>query len=237
MKEVLTMLLKGLQKLTLLDYPGKMAATVFVGGCNFKCPFCHNASLVIGDRIRESATLPEEEFFAFLGKRKNILEGVCVSGGEPTLMPDLLPFLNNIKKLGFSVKLDTNGYRPDVLRAAIEGGLVDYIAMDIKNSKESYANTVGLSEIDISKIEESVKLLMESGVEYEFRTTLVRELHTPADIKSIGEWIGGAKRYFLQTYEDSGDVILPTFSGYDKKETEDLLNMLREYVPNAQIRG
>lgn len=231
------MLLKGLQKLTLLDYPGKMAATVFVGGCNFKCPFCHNASLVLGDKVSESATLPEEEFFAFLNKRKNILEGICVSGGEPTLMPDLLPFLNKIKELGFLVKLDTNGYRPDVLRAAIEGGLVDYVAMDIKNSKESYAKTVGLSEIDIERIAESVTILMESGVDYEFRTTLVRELHTTEDVRSIGKWISGAKRYFLQTYEDSGDVISPTFSGYDKNETEYLLNMLREYVPNAQIRG
>ena len=231
------MLLKGLQKLTLLDYPGKMAATVFVGGCNFKCPFCHNASLVIGERIAESATLPEEEFFSFLNKRKNILEGVCVSGGEPTLMPDLLPFLNRIKELGFSVKLDTNGYRPDVIQAAIDGGLIDYIAMDLKNSKESYAKTVGLSEIDIERIAASVKLIMESGVDYEFRTTLVRELHGENDMRSIGEWIAGAKRYFLQTYEDSGDVILPTFSGYDKNQTEYLLNMLREYVPNAQIRG
>ena len=231
------MLLKGLQKLTLLDFPGKMAATVFSGGCNFLCPFCHNASLVIGERVRESATLPEEEFFAFLKKRRGILEGVCVSGGEPTLAPDLLSFLNNIKELGFLVKLDTNGYRPDVLRAAVEGGLVDYVAMDIKSSKRGYARAVGLSNFDISKIEESTDFLMKKSVPFEFRTTLVRELHTAQDIVEIGEWLSGDENYFLQTFKDSGDVISAGFSGYDEKETRDLLNTLKVYIPNAQIRG
>ena len=139
------MLLKGLQKLTLLDYPGKMAATVFVGGCNFKCPFCHNASLVLGERVSESATLPEEEFFAFLNKRKNILEGVCVSGGEPTLHPDLPDLLREIKARGFDVKLDTNGTNPEMLSRLIDEGLVDYVAMDVKNSPERYGETAGLS--------------------------------------------------------------------------------------------
>jgi len=231
------MLLKGLQKLTLLDFPGKMACTVFSGGCNFRCPFCHNASLVLGERVKESPTLPEEEFFTFLEKRKNILEGVCVSGGEPTLSPDLLPFLYKIKEMGFSVKLDSNGYRPDVLRAAIDGGLVDYVAMDIKNSKENYGKTVGLSDFDVSPILESCELLMSGKVDFEFRTTLVRELHTAEDIRAIGEWLRGEEKYFLQTFKDSGDLILDTFSGYDEKETADLLNLLRAYVPNAQIRG
>lgn len=231
------MLLKGVQKLTLLDFPGKMACTVFSGGCNFLCPFCHNASLVIGERVRESATLPEEEFFAFLKKRRGILEGVCVSGGEPTLSPDLLSFLNNIKELGFLVKLDTNGYRPDVLRAAVEGGLADYVAMDIKSSKSGYARAVGLSDFDITKIEESTSFLMQKKVPFEFRTTLVRELHSREDIISIGEWLRGEESYFLQTYKDSGDVISSGFSAYDEKETADLLNTLREYIPNAQIRG
>ena len=231
------MLLKGLQKLTLLDFPGKMAATVFSGGCNFLCPFCHNASLVLGERVRESTTLPEEEFFAFLNKRRGILEGVCVSGGEPTLAPDLLSFLNNIKELGFLVKLDTNGYRPDVLRAAIEGGLVDYVAMDIKNSKSGYSRAVGLSDLDISRIEESTDILMKKNVPFEFRTTLVRELHTAQDIVEIGEWLKGDESYFLQTFKDSGDLISSGFSGYDEKETKDLLNTLKVYIPNAQIRG
>lgn len=231
------MLLKGIQKLTLLDFPGKMACTVFSGGCNFLCPFCHNASLVIGERVRESATLPEEEFFAFLKKRRGILEGVCVSGGEPTLAPDLLSFLNNIKELGFLIKLDTNGYRPSVLREAVEGGLVDYVAMDIKSSKAGYARAVGLSDFDISKIEESTDFLMQKRVPFEFRTTLVRELHTKADIVAIGEWLGGDESYFLQPFKDSGDVISSGFSAYDEKETADLLNTLRAYIPNAQIRG
>ncbi len=231
------MLLKGLQKLTLLDFPGKMACTVFAGGCNFVCPFCHNASLVIGERVRESATLPEEEFFAFLGKRRGILEGVCVSGGEPTLAPDLLPFLNNIKELGFLIKLDTNGYRPDVLRKAVAQGLVDYVAMDIKSSKSGYPRAVGLSDFDISKIEESTDFLMQKKVPFEFRTTLVLGLHSKQDIVSIGEWLRGDESYFLQTFKDSGDVISDGFSGYDEKETRDLLNTLRMYIPNAQIRG
>ncbi len=231
------MLLKGLQKLTLLDFPGKMATTVFTGGCNFRCPFCHNAALVLGDRLSESPTLPEEEFFAHIKKRQHVLEGVCVSGGEPTLMPDLLPFLNNIKELGYLVKLDTNGYRPDVLRSAISGGLVDYVAMDIKSSREGYARAVGLDTVDIKKIEESTELLMGGSLPFEFRTTLVRELHSPRDIVAIGEWLRGDEEYFLQTYKDSGDLIDEVFSGYDENETKDLLNMLIPYIPKAQIRG
>lgn len=231
------MLLKGLQKLTLLDYPGKMACTVFSGGCNFKCPFCHNASLVLGERVQSTPTLEVEEFFAFLEKRKNILEGVCVSGGEPTLSPDILSFLNNIKELGFLVKLDSNGYRPDVLRAAIDGGLVDYVAMDIKNSKEKYGMTVGIENFDIAPIIESTQILMAGKVDFEFRTTLVRELHTEEDMHKIGEWLRGDEKYFIQTFKDSGDLILDKFSGYDEKETEVLFNLLSHYVPNAQIRG
>lgn len=231
------MLLKGLQKLTLLDYPGKMACTVFSGGCNFRCPFCHNASLVIGERIAESSALPEEEFFAFLEKRKNILEGVCVSGGEPTLAPDILPFLKKIKDMGYLVKLDTNGYRPDVLKSAVSAGLVDYAAMDIKNSKERYGETVGIKNFDISPILESVDFLMGSGIDFEFRTTLVRELHSEGDILAIGKWISGVEKYFIQSFKDSGDLISDGFSGYDEKETEYLLNLLKSYVPNAQTRG
>ena len=231
------MILKGLQKLTLLDFPGKIACTVFAGGCNFRCPFCHNASLVLGERLNESPTLSEEEFFTFLKKRRGMLEGVCVSGGEPTLYPDIIPFLKKIKELGYAVKLDTNGYRPSVIREAIDSGAVDYFAMDIKNSKESYGKTVGLSDFDISKIEESVSILMSGGVDFEFRTTLVRELHTEDDILSIARWLAGDEKYFLQTFADSGELICSDFSGYDKNETEHLLNLLKPYVPNAQIRG
>ena len=231
------MILKGLQKLTLLDFPGKIACTVFAGGCNFRCPFCHNASLVLGDRLSESPTLSEEDFFAFLKKRRGMLEGVCVSGGEPSLYPDIIPFLIKIKELGYSVKLDTNGYRPRVIREAMAAGAVDYFAMDIKNSRESYARTVGLSDFDISKIEESVSALMSGSVDFEFRTTLVRELHSEDDVLSIAKWIRGSEKYFLQTFIDSGDLIGTNFSGYDKNETEYLLKLLKPYVPNAQIRG
>ena len=231
------MLLKGLQKLTLLDFPGRMAATVFTGGCNLLCPFCHNASLVLGDRVREGPVIEESEFFAFLEKRKRMLEGICVSGGEPTLMPDLLPFLSKIKELGYLVKLDTNGTAPDVIKEGVKSGLIDYVAMDIKSSREGYGRAVGIDGFDTSRIEESVSLLRSGLVEHEFRTTLVRELHSDAEIIGIGEWLRGDDRYFLQTFKDSGDLISDGFSGYDEKETLDLLNMLLPYLPNAKIRG
>jgi len=231
------MLLKGLQKLTLLDFPGKMAATVFTGGCNLRCPFCHNASLVLGERVREGAVIEESEFFAFLEKRKRMLEGICVSGGEPTLMPDLLPFLSRIKALGYLVKLDTNGTSPHVIKDGVKAGLIDYVAMDIKSSRAGYARAVGIDGFDISKIEESAELLMSGIVDFEFRTTLVRELHSKEDIIGIGEWLRGNERYFLQTFKDSGDLISDGFSGYDEKETEYLLKVLLPYLPNAKIRG
>ncbi len=231
------MLLKGLQKLTLLDYPGKMACTVFTGGCNFKCPFCHNASLVISERVKESSTLPEEEFFAHLAKRRGILEGVCITGGEPTLSQDLVPFLYKIKDMGFLVKLDTNGYRPDTLASVIDSGCADYIAMDIKNSKEKYGITVGIPMLDLKPIEESVHILMSSKVDFEFRTTLTKELHTEDDIIRIGEWLRGDEKYFLQTFKDSGDLISAAFSGYDESETKSLLKVLKTYIPSAEIRG
>ena len=231
------MLLKGLQKLTLLDYPGKMAATVFTGGCNLRCPFCHNASLVLGERVKEGEVISEAEFFEFLHKRRGILEGVCVSGGEPTLMPDLLPFLNNIKELGYLVKLDTNGTSPEIIREGVSAGLIDYIAMDIKSSREGYAEAVGIDGFDLSAVEESVSLLKSGIVDFEFRTTLVRELHSEREIIGIGEWLKGDERYFLQTFKDSGDVIGEGFSAYDENRTKDLLNMLLPYLPNAKIRG
>lgn len=231
------MLLKGLQKLTLLDFPGKMAATVFTGGCNLRCPFCHNASLVLGDRVRDGAIIDESEFFAFLKKRQRMLEGICVSGGEPTLMPDLLAFLNKIKELGYLVKLDTNGTAPHVIKEGVRAGLIDYVAMDIKSSRDGYARAVGIANFDTSKVEESVSLLKSGIVDFEFRTTLVRELHSETDIIGIGEWLRGDESYFLQTFKDSGDLIQDGFSGYDEKETEYLLNLLLSYLPNAKIRG
>jgi pyruvate formate lyase activating enzyme len=230
------MLIKGLQKLTLLDFPDKMACTLFTFGCNFRCPFCHNASLVLADRATEDV-MPEEEFFAFLSRRKGILEGVCVTGGEPTLQPDLPVFLARIKAMGYAVKLDTNGYRPAVLKALVEAGLVDYVAMDIKNSLACYGETVGIRSFDTAPIEESMSYLMEDHVPFEFRTTLVRGLHTPESIRAMGERAAGQERFFLQTFKDSGDLICDGLGGFTPEETAHLLAILRENVPNAQIRG
>ena len=229
------MLLKGLQKLTLLDFPGALAATVFVGGCNFRCPFCHNASLVLPEKF--GPTLPEEEFFSFLSSRRGKLSGVCVSGGEPTLHPEISTFLNKIKEMGFSVKLDTNGYRPEVLLSLIDAGLVDYVAMDIKNSPERYGETVGIEGFDFAPIKRSVEILLSGRVDYEFRTTVMRELHTERDIAEMGKLCRGAKKYFLQSFRDSGDLIGEGFTAYSAAEMKGLQKTLSEFVPFAQIRG
>lgn len=231
------MLIKGLQKLTLLDFPSKIACTVFLGGCNFRCPFCHNASLVIPERLKGEDYISEESFFSFLKTRQGILEGVCVSGGEPTLQVELLDFLKKIKNMGFLVKLDTNGYRPDVLKSAVSSGLVDYVAMDIKSSREGYAMAVGLENIDTKRIEESASFLMEGKVPFEFRTTVVSGLVSEGDIIKIGEWLAGDEPYFLQPFRDSGDLISSEFGGYDEKTLDSLLKVLKRYIPNAQTRG
>lgn len=228
------MLIKGLQKLTLLDFPGKVACTVFTGGCNFRCPFCHNASLVTrlnNDRI------DEDEFFSYLEKRRNVLEGVCISGGEPTLQPDLYDFIKKIKSMGYAVKLDTNGYQPDVLKKLCNDGLLDYVAMDIKNSPEKYALTAGINELDMNRICESTEFLMSGNVEFEFRTTVMSELHKSNDFESIGEWLKGNERYFLQPFADSGDLIEESFLSPCESELNDFLSKIVHYIPNAQIRG
>jgi len=229
------MTIMGLQKLTLLDYPGKLACTVFTGGCNFRCPFCHNASLVIPSKL--GAAMPTDEFFAFLEKRQGILQGVCVSGGEPTLMFDLEEFILRIKTMGYLVKLDTNGSRPEVLRRLVEGGLVDYVAMDIKNSPDRYPRTVGVAGFDVAPILESAGYLMSGSVDFEFRTTIVAGHHTEREMRLIGEWLAGAPRYFLQNFVDSGDLISEDVGGLDKNTAESLLKVLKSYVPNAEIRG
>ena len=235
------MLIKGLQKVTLLDYPGKIACTVFLGGCNFRCPFCHNGSLVLPERMAD--TMPTDAFFAFLDSRKRRLQGVCVSGGEPTLHPDLPDFLAEIKARGFAVKLDTNGTNPEMLLALINDGLVDYVAMDVKNSLEKYLQTAGLNaecrmqnaEL-IDRVKESASLLMKAKVDFEFRTTLMKELHTVDDMRAIGEWLRGNEKLFLQTYRDEGDLIVGGFTPFTAQETKELLEVLREYIPNAEIR-
>ncbi len=227
--------IKGLQKLTLLDFPERIAATVFLGGCNFRCPFCHNASLVLPDRLGED--ISEESFFAFLASRRGRLSGVCVSGGEPTLYKSLPEFLGKIKEMGFATKLDTNGYNPDMLEHLLDERLVDYVAMDIKNSRERYSESVGISELDITKIEKSAELLMNGSVPFEFRTTVCRELHTEDDIRKIGEWLSGEEKFYLQSFKDSGDILAAGYSAYSDEEMRALAFALRQLIPNAAYRG
>lgn len=195
------MYLCGLQKLAMVDYPGKLAATIFTGGCNLRCPFCHNALLVT--RLEEAPRLPEAEVLDFLERRRGLLDGVVLSGGEPLLQPDTASFLQKIRDLGFAVKLDTNGCFPERLAAVLEAGLVDYVAMDIKNSRENYPQTVGVPDFDTAPVEESVRLLRAGSVSCEFRTTLVRELHSLQDLTAIGQWLRGAPHYYLQNFVDS----------------------------------
>lgn len=229
------MVIQGLQKLTLLDYPGQVACTVFTAGCNFRCPFCHNASLVIDTYHNEN--IPEGEVFAFLKKRQGILDGVCVSGGEPLIQHGIIKFLERIKELGYAVKLDTNGSFPDKLERAVEEGLVDYVAMDIKNSRENYGRTVGIVDYDIQNIQKSVNFLLSDRVPYEFRTTVVREFHQRSDFEAIAEWIRGAQRYYLQQFVDSGDLIRGGLHGYNRDIMEQALAIVKKSVMLAEIRG
>ena len=223
----------GLQKLTLLDYPGKAACTVFTVGCNLRCPFCHNASLVtgkVGSNIQDLA--------AFFEKRRGILDGVCVTGGEPLLQPDLGEFLNFIRSFGFSVKLDTNGTLPDRLKKIINERLVDYIAMDIKSSASRYSQAVGIAMDDTSPVFESISAIMDSGLEYEFRTTVVKELHTPDTMREIGGMIKGARAYFLQQFVDSGELLsAEKLTPCSPGEMNELLDAVKPFVPAASLRG
>ena len=225
----------GLQKLTLLDFPEHMACTVFTGGCNFRCPFCHNASLVMD--VEDTPQITEEEFFAFLKKRQGILDGVCITGGEPTLQPDLESFIYKVKEMGYSVKLDTNGFLPDKLIALVEKGLVDYVAMDIKSSLSGYSKATGIENINTEPIKKSVDFLLSKKVPFEFRTTVVKELHTEKDIQDIGLWLVGDSKYYLQHFVDSGDLIVDGLHGYDEIEMKNLLKIVKKHLPNASVRG
>ena len=226
--------IQGFQKVTLLDFPGRVACTVFLGGCNLRCPFCHNAGLV---RTPNAEADAYGEVMDYLQKRKGILQGVCITGGEPLLHPDLPELLHEIKSMGYAVKLDTNGYRPVVLKSLVDAGLVDYVAMDVKNSLACYGETVGIRSFDTAPIEESIDYLMEGHIPFEFRTTLVRGLHTPESIRAMGQRTAGQERFFLQSFKDSGDLICGGLGGFTPEETAHLLAILCEYVPNAQIRG
>lgn len=229
------MYLCGLQKLAMVDYPGKLAATVFTGGCNLRCPFCHNALLVT--RLDETPELGEEAVLSFLATRTKLLDGVVLSGGEPLLQPDAADFLRKIRQMGFAVKLDTNGFFPDRLSAILEEGLVDYVAMDIKNAPEKYPITCGIPGLDTAPVAESVKLLRQSGVDFEFRTTLVREFHTPEDLLAIGRWLEGSPRYFLQAFVDSGNLVGSGCSPFTPQEMRDFSLLLRPFFREVSLRG
>ena len=225
----------GLQKLTLLDFPGHTACTVFTGRCNFRCPFCQNASLVLHPETL--AVIPEEDVFAFLEKRKGLLDGVAVTGGEPTMQPDLPDFLRRVMAMGFETKLDTNGAMPGMLRQLLAEGLVDYAAMDIKSSPEGYGRCIGVDGDMVERVRESAALLEGSGIPHEFRTTAVKPLHSPADFEAIGRWLRGTERYFIQSLADSGDILAPGMEAFSREELEELLAAVRPYIPGAALRG
>lgn len=237
------MLIGGLQKLTLLDYPEKIACIIFTSGCNFRCPYCHNSGLVT--KI-DSQFLPEEEIFTFLKKRQGLLDGVVVTGGEPLLQKDIVPFIKKIKDLGFLVKLDTNGSYPEVLKALVEENLIDYVAVDIKNTKELYNKTCGLIEdsvmnglasIDFTKLDSTIKFLLSDKVDYEFRTTVVKELHNEESLLDLANWVGTAKRHYLQNFKDSDSVIKTGFHSYTDDELKKIYKNIAPKFKNLQLRG
>ena len=225
----------GLAKLTLLDFPGKTAATVFLAGCNMRCPFCHNSPLVVD--MAGAEQIDERELRAFFAKRQGLLDGIAVTGGEPTLRRDLEELLKLIKEYGYETKLDTNGTNPEMLDKLISDGLVDYVAMDIKNSPERYAETVGVRDFDMTPIFDSVKILREGRARHEFRTTVVSGLHDEKSMRSIGEWLSGETRYFLQNFVDSGALLVPETQGVDRDTMHAYLEIIKEYIPTAQLRG
>jgi len=230
----------GLQKMTLLDYPGKIACTVFLGGCNFRCPFCHNSELFMG---KPEKLMEDAEFFKFLQSRKGLLDGVCISGGEPTLYKNLPDFMAKIKELGFLTKLDTNGSRPDVVRQQLDKGLVDYIAMDVKNSPKLYPQTAGLETLDLEAVEESLRFLIGGDLDYELRTTLVAQLHDLASVQEMGQWLAGlvpgkkAKKLFLQSFTDRDTVLFAGLSAPEPEVTAQFAKILSPFVETISIRN
>ena len=224
----------GLQKLTLLDFPGRVAATVFLAGCNFRCPYCHNSELFDGTA---EPVMDDEALLAFLAGRRGLLDGGAFTGGAPLLTPGLDELIRKIRALGYAVKLDTNGAYPARLRALVEAGLLDYAAMDVKDAPSRYARTVGLPAVDLAPLRESVSLLLSDAVDYEFRTTVVAELHDEAAFHEMGAWIRGARRWILQPFTDRDTV---RFSGLSAPKSEQLrryLEIMREYAETAEIRG
>lgn len=229
------MIISGLLKTTLLDYPHKLASTIFLGGCNFRCPFCHNMNLVLNPL--SEITYTEEEILEFLSKRKGILEGVCITGGEPTLNKDLYDFISKIKDLSYPVKLDTNGSNPDLLLDLYNNNLIDYIAMDIKTELNDYPRVCGLASMDTKPILSSIEFLLSNKIEYEFRTTIVSNYHSDSTIINIGKLIKGAKNYYLQSFKDSDNVSDHSLLPVDKEKLLKFKELLEPYVENVFLRG
>lgn len=225
----------GLNKTTLLDYPGKVAATIFLGGCNFRCPFCQNSSLVLNPSAQPE--IPIKEVLSFLKKRKGILDGVCITGGEPTLSPDLPELLQEIRTLGYPIKLDTNGTHPALLKTLTEQNLIQMTAVDIKACPDNYPALCGLVHPELDAVKETVEFLKNGTLDYEFRTTVIRELHSEKDFIEIGQWLTGAKAYYLQAYRDSEEVLQPGFSSYTRKELEHFREILKRTIPLVELRG
>jgi pyruvate formate lyase activating enzyme len=228
------MKIHGLQKMTLLDFPGRIACTVFLGGCDFRCPYCHNFELADGTA---KPVMDDSELLAFLKKRQGLLDGAAITGGEPCLHKELPELMRKIRELGFAVKLDTNGYHPAMLKYILDEGLADYVAMDIKNSPEKYAVTCGVTSIRFDVIRESIDILLNSGREFEFRTTVVKEFHEAADFHAMGNLIKGAEHYYLQSFTDRDTVPFGNLHAPAKEELQNFLAIAREYVPGAQLRG
>ena len=229
------MKIHGLQKMTLLDYPTKVACTVFTATCNMRCPFCHNALLVT--KLNPKDAYSKEEVLKFLESRVGLLDGVCITGGEPLMQLDIASFLKKIKKMGYSIKLDTNGSFPDKLKELVEDGLVDYVAMDIKNCPEKYETTIGIANFNFENVQKSINFLINGTIDYEFRTTVVKEFHTEDDIKSIGELIKGAKKYYLQNFVDSGNLIGDNMHALEPETLRKMAEIAKEYVKHVDVRG
>lgn len=228
------MKIHGIQKMTLLDFPGVVSCTIFLGGCDFRCPFCHNYELIDGT---VQPIMDDSELIEFLKSRRTLLDGVAITGGEPLLHKDLPELIKKIRAEGYKVKLDTNGYHPELLKEILDSHLVDYVAMDIKNSEEKYALTCGLEEIDLEKIRESISLLMNSDTEYEFRTTVINEFHGAEDFEKTGKMIKGAKRYFLQRFTDRDSVPYGNLTAPSFDDMRRYAEIARKYVKNTQLRG
>lgn len=228
------MIIHGLQKMTLLDFPGQVACTVFLGGCEFRCPFCHNADLL---DMSAPGIMDDDELLEFLKKRKGLLDGVAFTGGEPLLRKDLPELLARVRDIGYKIKVDTNGDHPDLLKEIVQAGLADYIAMDVKNSPARYAETIGWETFDTAPVDESIQFLLSGQVRYEFRTTVVKQFHDEASFEAIAQWIDGADRYELQGFVDRDTVPFAGLEACSREEMEHFADIVRPHVKTVELRG